>query len=613
MSNLIGQSLGRYHILEQLGEGGMAIVYKAFDTRLETDVAVKVIRTENLAPSVLERSLKRFEREAKALAKLNHPNIVKVIDYGEYGGKPYLVMPYLPGGTLKSRIKNGALPWPAAVALIIPIARALEYAHRLHVIHRDVKPSNILLTGGGHPMLSDFGIAKVLDTAETSELTGTGIGLGTPEYMSPEQFQGRADARSDIYALGVVLYEIVTGRKPFVADTPAALIIKQATDPLPRPRQFVRNLPESLEMVLFKALAKQPRDRYQNMGIFVSALEQLLLAYQKQVAIASRPKRASAAVVKREETNKAPKTTTPFPTVIANLVKNIKISQRQIRFAGVLLLSSLMFLGLWRVIQQPFFNSTLASPNLNLDLPFASIKTLTPTTTATLTPSQAPTPTITLTPSSTSTKFPTQTPYGQNLLPIKRIVRRATFDEFDDVPKYFSIYGKYSIATNVISLQEPLVSGDPWKDGEAGLVYTPIKFGYGYTLLFRIKEGTNFAISFDSIGTPFGSSGYRAFIFGGGQSWLLYTGANLNLSIPLRALRSNPDKWYCLFMRFGLQGVIEARFWEKESPERMEKFQTEIPKDWAVKLLNYHVSIGEGVIEVDEFQEVEMLSDEPLP
>jgi serine/threonine protein kinase len=170
MSNLIGKSLGRYHILEQLGEGGMATVYKAYDTRLEADVAVKVIRTENILPSVLERSLKRFEREAKALARLNHPNIVRVTDYGEYEGKPYLVMPYFPGGTLKEKLGK-QIPWQETIQILLPIVEALDYAHSHNMIHRDVKPSNILLAERGQPMLSDFGIAKMLDLEETVELT----------------------------------------------------------------------------------------------------------------------------------------------------------------------------------------------------------------------------------------------------------------------------------------------------------------------------------------------------------------------------------------------------------------------------------------------------------
>jgi serine/threonine protein kinase len=162
MSSLLGQSLGRYHILEQIGEGGMAIVYKAYDTRLEANVAVKVIRTENLAPSILENALIRFEREAKSLAKLTHPNIVKVLDYGEYEGKPYLVMPYLPGGTLKQKLHGIPMPYQEAASILIPIARALAYAHQQGLVHRDVKPSNVLITQSGDPMLTDFGIAKIL-------------------------------------------------------------------------------------------------------------------------------------------------------------------------------------------------------------------------------------------------------------------------------------------------------------------------------------------------------------------------------------------------------------------------------------------------------------------
>jgi serine/threonine protein kinase len=275
MTNIIGQSLGRYHILEQLGEGGMATVYKAYDTRLETDVAVKVIRTENILPSTLDRSLKRFEREAKALARLTHPNIVKVTDYGEYNDKPYLVMPYLPGGTLKQKLGK-PIPWQEAARLLLPIARALDFAHRQNMIHRDVKPSNILITADGEPMLTDFGIAKILDLEETADLTGTGMGIGTPEYMAPEQWTGKTSLLSDQYSLGVVLYEMLTGRKPYSADTPAAILLKQATEPLPRPSQFAREMPEKVERLLLKVLARNPADRYASMGEFGAALETAL-------------------------------------------------------------------------------------------------------------------------------------------------------------------------------------------------------------------------------------------------------------------------------------------------------------------------------------------------
>jgi serine/threonine protein kinase len=276
MSSLLGQSLGRYHILEQIGEGGMAIVYKAYDTRLEANVAVKVIRTENLAPSILENALIRFEREAKSLAKLTHPNIVKVLDYGEYEGKPYLVMPYLPGGTLKQKLHGIPMPYQEAASILIPIARALAYAHQQGLVHRDVKPSNVLITQSGDPMLTDFGIAKILGEEVALDLTGTSATIGTPEYMAPEQATSKSvDHRADIYALGIVLFEMVTGRRPYQADTPMAVLIKQISEPLPRPKTFAPDLPDAVENILLKALAKTPDDRYQNMNDFAAALEQM--------------------------------------------------------------------------------------------------------------------------------------------------------------------------------------------------------------------------------------------------------------------------------------------------------------------------------------------------
>jgi len=274
MSNLIGQSLGRYHILEQLGEGGMATVYKARDLNLEREVAVKVIRTDIFGSAILERMLKRFQREGRALGKLTHPNVVPILDFGEYNGAPYLVMPYLPGGTLKQRLK-GQTPYREALQILIPIAQALVHAHGQGIIHRDIKPSNILITRTGEPMLSDFGIARIIDSEETRDLTSTGVGIGTPEYMAPEQGMGQADERSDIYALGIVLYEMVTGRIPFRANTPMAVLLKKSQEPLPRPKEFAPNLPQAVENVLIKALARDPSQRYQTAQEFLIALERL--------------------------------------------------------------------------------------------------------------------------------------------------------------------------------------------------------------------------------------------------------------------------------------------------------------------------------------------------
>ena len=272
MDSLIGQMLGRYQIIEQLGEGGMATVYKGFDTTLHRNVAIKVIKAE-MTGDINFR--KRFEREARALAQLSHPHIVHINDYGDQGGMAFLVMDYLSGGTLKQKMGR-PMPYQEAARLIIPIAQALGYAHQHKIIHRDVKPANVLMNESGIPMLTDFGIAKMFEaTSETLDLTSSGMGVGTPAYMAPEQAGGHFDHRADIYSLGIVFYELVTGRRPYDADTPLATLMKHATDPLPPPRNFVPSLPDAVEQVIYKALAKNPNDRFQNMEEFAHQLEML--------------------------------------------------------------------------------------------------------------------------------------------------------------------------------------------------------------------------------------------------------------------------------------------------------------------------------------------------
>jgi len=278
MPDLTGQSIGRYRIVEPLGEGGMATVYKGFDTRLDCDVAIKIIRRGQIGSDHIDKMLKRFEREAKRMAKFMHPNIVKVIDYGEFEGDPYLVMPYLPGGTLKELLKsrNGRpLSYVEAARILAPVARALEYAHEHDTIHRDVKPANILLTDKGVPVLADFGMAKILNLEDDNNLTNTGVGVGTPKYMAPEQWMNQISPQTDVYSLGVVFYELVTGRVPYDADTPAAVMLKQNMEPLPHPKQIVPDLPHEAERVIFNALAKDTRERFSDMRSFALGLERL--------------------------------------------------------------------------------------------------------------------------------------------------------------------------------------------------------------------------------------------------------------------------------------------------------------------------------------------------
>jgi serine/threonine protein kinase len=274
MKSFVGQDIGKYHIIAQLGEGGMAIVYKALDTTLERYVAIKFIRKEAVAATFHEKILQRFELEAKALARLKHPNIVGIIDYGFYQDSPYIVMDFIPCGAVQPE-RGIPMNYIQVARLLAPVARALDYAHQRGIIHRDIKPSNILLCETGDPMLSDFGIAKILDIGGDQRLTSTGLAIGTPDYMAPEQWLGKPLPQSDIYGLGIVFYELITGRRPYSAETPPAVMLKQATEPLPDPHQFVPDLPMAVEEVLFKALAKDPANRYPNMAGFASALERL--------------------------------------------------------------------------------------------------------------------------------------------------------------------------------------------------------------------------------------------------------------------------------------------------------------------------------------------------
>ena len=276
-ADLIGREIDRYKIVEKIGSGGMATVYKAYDTRLERDVAIKVIRRDAFHPDEIGVLLKRFEREAKSLGRLSHPNIVGVIDFGEFEGAPYLVMEYLSGGTLKDRLGK-PYPWREAVRMILPIAQALEYVHERNIINRDVKPSNVLMTENGQPLLTDFGLLKVFGDKEkeATSLTATGIGLGTPDYMAPEQWRGEATAKSDLYSLGVILYEMVTGHRPYTADTPAEVLLAQANEPLPLPTSYIPDLPKDIESVILKTLAKDPDNRYGNVHVFITELENLL-------------------------------------------------------------------------------------------------------------------------------------------------------------------------------------------------------------------------------------------------------------------------------------------------------------------------------------------------
>lgn len=265
------EKIGRYEIKSELGRGGMATVYRAYDPRFEREVALKVLPREFLHDGSFRV---RFEREAKTIASLEHPAIVPVYDVGEDDGQPYFVMRLMPGGSLSDIISKGSIPLKEAARVMNRLGPALDEAHAKGIIHRDLKPGNILFDRSHEPYVSDFGIAKIAQS-QGSTVTGGAI-IGTPAYMSPEQAQGDPiDGRSDIYALGVILYEMLAGVQPYQATTPMAVVVKHITDPIPHILDWNPNLPGGIEAIIEKAMAKNPDQRFSTAGEMATALDAL--------------------------------------------------------------------------------------------------------------------------------------------------------------------------------------------------------------------------------------------------------------------------------------------------------------------------------------------------
>src|SRR5690349_20353027 len=276
---LIGTTLGNYKILAPLGQGGMAHVYRANQENLNREVAVKVLPPWYAAD---RNFVERFNLEARLVARLSHPNIVTIHDFNESNGHLYIVMQLVDGGTLKHKMDaahdpsgsggGGALDVTEVDRIFQQLASALTYAHEQGIIHRDIKPVNVLMDRTGRPILSDFGIAKVL--AGSSGLTRPGAGVGTPEYMSPEQCRGEeVDGRADIYALGVMLFEALTGRTPFTGDNYPALAHSHIYEKPPDPGTFNPHIPLEVRLVILTALRKSPQQRYQKANDMALALE----------------------------------------------------------------------------------------------------------------------------------------------------------------------------------------------------------------------------------------------------------------------------------------------------------------------------------------------------
>lgn len=288
LASLAGRTLGgKYRIVRLLGQGGMATVYLGYQETLERQVAIKVLPPH---PGLNAMFVERFQLEAKTVARLQHPHILPLYDHGVEDDILYLVTPYIDGGALDEVMRDGRVDTAYTERLLRQLAGALDYAHRQGVIHRDIKPGNILLDGEGNALLADFGIAKI--AGDTGNLTGTGV-VGTPAYMSPEQCQGMAlDARADIYSLGVVVYEMLTGIQPYQAETPINVMMKHVTEPPPDILAVAPHLPEGLRPVMLRVLAKDPADRYQTTAEFAADLSAVLSGRPPSTSVAPAARRA---------------------------------------------------------------------------------------------------------------------------------------------------------------------------------------------------------------------------------------------------------------------------------------------------------------------------------
>jgi serine/threonine-protein kinase len=332
-----GDNVGPYRVIEPLGQGGMATVFKAYHPALDRYVAIKVLH-----PAFKEDSnfLARFNREARIVAKLDHPNIIPIYDFSEHAGTPYLVMRYIEGKTLKAILREGKLPMARVLAIIRPVTQALAYAHAQGVLHRDIKPSNVMCANDGHIYLTDFGLARI--AAASDSTLSQDMLIGTPQYISPEQARGvSASECSDIYSLGVVLFEMLTGRVPFSADTPYAVIHDHIYTPLPLPTSINPQLSPDIERVLLKALAKDSSARFAHATDLMTALEQ---AAQTAPAVAAPPAPTPTLAAAAPPPAAVSPTATPTPTSAPVAAASVAPPRRSRRTAFALGVVALLVL-----------------------------------------------------------------------------------------------------------------------------------------------------------------------------------------------------------------------------------------------------------------------------
>ncbi len=373
------RNFGRYEITSPIGQGGMASVYLAYDPLFERDVALKVLPRELVYDGTFRE---RFNREARTIARLEHYAIVPVYDFGEHEGQPYLVMRYMAGGSLAARIKEGAMPLLSIAPILKRLADALDYSHSLGVIHRDLKPGNVLFDNQDNAFLSDYGIAKLTESTQT--LTGSAI-IGTPAYMSPEQVQGEVDidGRSDVYALGVMLFQMLTGELPFKADTPVKQLMAHVLNPAPNVLDVRQDLPPECAAVVSQALAKGKEDRYATAGNLANDISMIATKEMARPSMPSAPVEQPEALPTRnvapviEPAEAAPTVLEAAAEAMPGLVKTAVVQPESslpppapsekkkwptwFWLVGMALLLVLLLGGLWRVLAQPGADSETAA------------------------------------------------------------------------------------------------------------------------------------------------------------------------------------------------------------------------------------------------------------
>jgi len=563
MEDLTGKQFGQYQIVAPLGEGGMAAVYKAYQPAMERYVAIKVL-PRHMSSS--EEFILRFRREAKMLAQLQHVYILPVFDYGEEDGYPYIVMPFVPSGTLADVLKNNRLSLSEVRRILTQIGDALGYAHARGMIHRDIKPSNILVDDRDNCLLTDFGLARM--TEEPARLTSSGAVMGTPAYMSPEQGTGSTiDQRSDIYSLGIILFEMLTGRVPYMAETPIAVVFKHLQDPLPSVRKYNSNLPEAVELVLFKALAKSPEARYQTAQDFIEALQ-----------------KAIPADTSLENRNSTQQYTASVPAAPPD---KSQAQNKWIVPAGILGVISLLAVAAFWTISQRNSQIPPTQPSLTSTVLAAAILT-TPTAVEieTQTPAITSVPTATISP-------PDQL---SNYLNDVKVIDSNTFDNSPE--SRWNVYAG-RIENGVMEL----IGNENWNGAARNREFGEnegiiIDFNYSTNSLYEIfiENGVWATDQYRRFGLYIGSNQAQVNEYEGNSD---HGGANLSGNLSLRQ-----GTTYSLLIAILPNGELLEVIWDPSNSSDTRIYRETFDETWAGLTWTFWIGVNQGTIQFDNFKEI---------